>query len=282
MTWCSVAWAAEEGVAIPEAPNLITVLLSQLHEGALHTWVHAWENVIFAWVVALGLGGALLYAARRPTIIPTRLGQNLAELLVESFESAFTATLGSHTRRFLPFLGTLFLYILAMNWAVLIPGMKSPTGGIILDGPKVISGGFVTTASLAICVFLYVQYTAIRSHGLLAYLHHLTGSPRTPGEIFLCILTLAPVTHILGELIRPVSLALRLFGNVTGDDILLGVFFVLGMMSLSGLHVPFGLPLHIVIVPLVLLFGFVQAMIFTWLTSAYLSLSLGREDSGHH
>ncbi len=282
MDWCSVAWAAEGGVTVPEAPNVVSVLLSALHKGALHDWLHAWENVIFAWVVAFGLGSALLLAARHPTIIPTHLGQNIAEWLVESFEQAFTATLGSHARRFLPFLGTLFLYILAMNWAVLIPGMKSPTGGIILDGPTVISGGFITTASLALCVFLYVQYTAIRTHGLLAYLHHLMGSPRSAGEVVLCVLTMAPVTHILSELIRPVSLALRLFGNVTGDDILLGVFFVLGVMSLSALHVPFGLPLHLVVVPLVLLFGFVQAMIFTWLTSAYLSLSLGHENSEHH
>jgi len=251
----------------------VTVILSKLPHGVWHDWLHAWENVLFAWLIAFGLAGALLWAARRPTIIPQR-GQNLVEWIVESFEQAFVGVLGEHARRFLPFLGTLFLYILAMNWAVLIPGLKSPTGGLILKGSDVVSGGFITTVSLSLCVFLYVQYTAIRSHGLLAYLHHLMGSPRSPGEIFLCLMTLAPVTHILGELVRPVSLSLRLFGNITGDDILLGVFFVLGILSLGTLHVPIGLPLHLLIVPLVLLFGFVQAMIFTWLTGAYLSLSL--------
>ena len=279
--WVETAWAAEEGPSVPEAPNLITVLLSGLGHGPLHDWLHAWENVLFALAIAVGLAAGLLWAARRRTLIPSG-PQNFAEWLVESFEQAFSGMLGAHARRFLPFLGTLFLYILAMNWAVLIPGLKSPTGGFILSGAQVVSGGFVTSAALALCVFLYVQYTAIRSHGVLAYLHHLMGSPRTPGEIFLCVMTLAPVTHILGELIRPMSLTLRLFGNVTGDDILLGVFFVLGMMSLSPLHVPIGLPLHLLIVPLVLLFGFVQAMIFTWLTSAYLSLSLGHENSAQH
>lgn len=281
MIFSDVAWAAEAaeaGVAIPEPPNLVTVLLARLHEGPLSHWLHAWENVLFAWVIGLGLAFALLWAVRRPTLIP-RGRQNLAEWIVESFEQAFVGDLGEHTRRFLPFLGTLFLYILAMNWAALIPFFKSPTGGLILRGSEVISGGFVTTASLALCVFLYVQYTAIRTNGLAAYLHHLMGSPSNPAEVFLCIMTLAPVTHILGELVRPISLALRLFGNVTGDDILFGVFFVLGLLSVSALKLPVGLPLHLVVVPLVLLFGFVQAMIFTWLTSAYLSLALPHGDS---
>ncbi|MBI4341617.1 MAG: F0F1 ATP synthase subunit A [Candidatus Omnitrophica bacterium] len=281
--WCETVWAAEAegGATIPEAPSAITVLLRRLGEGPVHDWLHAWENVVFALLIAVGLGMTLLWMSRRRALIPSG-PQNAAELIVETFEQAFIGNLGPHTRRFLPFLGTLFLYILAMNWAVLIPGLKSPTGGFILSHAKVISGGFVTTAALALCVFLYVQYTAIRSHGLLAYLHHLMGSPRTPAEVFLCVMTLAPVTHILGELIRPISLTLRLFGNVTGDDILLGVFFVVGMMSLQALHVPIGLPLHILVVPLVLLFGFVQAVIFTWLTSAYLSLSLGHGDSAQH
>ena len=267
--------------SIPEPPNLVTILLSALSEGPLRTWLHAWENVLFAWAIGLGLAGALLWAARRPSLVPNPR-QNFVEWIVESFEQAFVGDLGSETRRFLPFLGTLFLYILAMNWAALLPLFKSPTGGFILHGPEVISGGFVTTASLALCVFLYVQYTAIRSHGVWRYLHHLMGSPTSAGEWFLCLMTLTPVTHILGELVRPISLAVRLFGNVTGDDILFGVFFILGMLSLSGLHAPIGLPLHLVIVPLVLLFGFVQAMIFTWLTSAYLSLALPHGNAPHH
>jgi F-type H+-transporting ATPase subunit a len=196
-------------------------------------------------------------------------------------EQVFAGFLGPHVRRFLPFLGTLFLYILAMNWAALIPFLKSPTGGITLSGRAVVSGGFVTTAALAMCVFVYVQYTAIRSHGLLRYLHHLAGSPQGLGGVLLSFVTLAPLTHVLGELVRPISLALRLFGNVTGDDILMGVFLALGVLTLANLHIPVGLPLQILIVPLVLLFGFVQAMIFTWLSSAYISLSLP-EESNHH
>lgn len=285
--WCPAVWASEEasaasGQGIPEAPNFITILLQWLHGTPIGDWLHAWENVIFAGLIGAAVGGGLLWAIRRRTPIPDR-AQMLAELIVEGFEGAFKGSLGVHTRRFLPFLGTLFLYILGLNWAVMLPLFKSPTGGIILRGAEVVSGGFVITAGLALSVFLYVQYTAIRAQGVLGYLHHLMGSPRGAGEWFLCVVTLAPVTHILGELVRPVSLALRLFGNVTGDDILLGVFFVLGLLSLEKTHLPIGLPLHILIIPLVLLFGFVQAMIFTWLTSAYLSLALphGHAESAH-
>lgn len=280
MGYSGVAWAGEAQPAIPEAPNLVGVLRQGLGETALSHWLHAWENVVFAWLIALGLGATLLWAIRRPSQVPQG-AQNFAEWIVESFEQVFAGFLGPHVRHFLPFLGTLFLYILAMNWAVLIPFFKSPTGGIALSGRSVVSGGFVTTAALALCVFVYVQYTAIRSHGLLRYLHHLAGSPRGLVEICLSILTLAPLTHVLGELVRPISLSLRLFGNITGDDVLLGVFLTLGVLTLSNLHMPIGLPLQILVVPLVLLFGFVQAMIFTWLSSAYISLSLP-EESNHH
>lgn len=282
MDWlCPVAFAAEGGPAIPEAPNFITLLVARgiQNEGLRH-WLHAWENVIFAWVIAVVLAGALRWAIRRPSMIP-RQAQNFAEWLVESFEQLYASDLGPRTRHYLPFLGTLFLYILAMNWALLIPFFKSPTGGLALSGPTVISGGFVTTAALACSVFLYVQYTAIRSHGLLAYLHHLLGSPHSIGEWILCVVTLAPVTHILGELVRPVSLALRLFGNITGDDILFGVFLVLGVLTVSAAHWPIGIPLQLLAVPIVLLFGFVQALIFTALTSAYLSMSLAGEQTTH-
>ena len=281
MSWCPSAWAAESGAAasIPEAPNAITVLLANLPHGVVHDFLHAWENVIFAWVIAIALAAGLASLSRRPSLIPQRR-QNFAEWIVEWFESAFISDLGPQTRHFLPFLGTLFLYILALNWAVLLPGLKSPTGGLILDGSAILSGGFVITAALAVSVFGYVQYTAIRTQGVVRYLHHLMGSPMTAGEWVLCLMTLAPVTHILGELVRPISLALRLFGNVTGDDILLGVFFVLGVLALQATHLPICVPLHLLIVPLVLLFGFVQAMIFTWLTSAYLKLALPHEE--HH
>ena len=283
MDWCPAVFAAagESGVAIPEAPNLVTVLLVWVQGNPpLHHWLHAWENVIFAWMIAIGLAGTLRWAARRPTIIP-RQAQNFAEWIVETFERLFAAELGPHTRRFLPFLGTLFLYILAMNWALVIPFFKSPTGGLALSGAEVVSGGFVTTAALAICVFFYVQYTAIRSHGVIAYLHHLMGSPRSVVEWVLCVVTLAPVTHVLGELVRPVSLALRLFGNITGDDILFGVFLVLGVLMLSASKLPLGVPLQLLAAPIVLLFGFVQALIFTSLTSAYLSLALPMEPTHH-
>ena len=279
--WAQVVWAAENGVTIPEAPNAVTIIQAWIHETPLGHWLHVWENVVFAFAISSGLAAGLLWAIRSPTLIPRR-SQNAVEWMVESFEQLFTDVLGAHARHFLPFLGTLFLYILAMNWAVLIPGLKSPTGGLILRGSEVVSGGFVTTASLAICVFVYVQYTAIRSNGLWAYLHHLMGAPKNAGEVFLCVLTLAPVTHLLGEFVRPVSLALRLFGNVTGDDILFGVFFMLGLLSLQTLKIPIGLPLQILIVPLVVLFGFIQAMIFTRLTSAYLSLSLAHGDIKEH
>ena len=87
-------------------------------------------------------------ASRKSTLIPGSL-QNFVELCVEKLDNFVCGILGPRGRRFTPFLGTLFVYILCMNVLGLLPIMKSPTSSIN------------TTAALAICVFLYVQYTGI-------------------------------------------------------------------------------------------------------------------------
>jgi F-type H+-transporting ATPase subunit a len=167
-----------------------------------------------------------------------------------------------------PFLGTLFIFILVMNYAGLVPFLKSPTANLN------------TTLAMATCVFLYVQWTGIRSFGLLGYLDHLAGSPRDLVG-FVLIPLMLPL-HIVGELVKPMSLSLRLFGNITGEDVLLAVFVGLGV-GLAGVFVhgaPFGIPIQAIVYPLLLIFGFIQALVFTLLSTIYFYMMLPHEE--HH
>ena len=171
--------------------------------------------------------------------------------------------IGPDGRRHTPFIGTLFLYIWLMNLSVLIPGLKSSTSSLN------------TTVGLALVVFGYVQWTGLRANGLIKYLDHLAGSPRDVVGWLLVPLML-PI-HVLGELIKPLSLSLRLGFNVFAEDVLLAVLVGLGISAGVALHLPIGLPLQALVVPLVLIFSTVQALVFSLLSTVYIALM-----SPHH
>jgi F-type H+-transporting ATPase subunit a len=197
--------------------------------------------------------------ARRPLTIP-RAGQNLIELFVEGTDQFVQRIMGPAGRRHTPFIGTLFLYIWLMNLSVLIPGMKSPTSSLN------------TTVALALTVFCYVQGVGLLTNGPLKYLDHLAGSPRDP--IGWAMVPLMLPIHVLGEFIKPLSLSLRLGFNVFAEDVLLAVLVGLGITSGALLHMPVGLPLQLFVVPLVLIFSTVQALVFSLLSTVYISLML--------
>jgi F-type H+-transporting ATPase subunit a len=157
-----------------------------------------------------------------------------------------------------------------MNIAALFPGMMSPPGGPY---------GINTTIALAICVFIYVQYTGVRRLGLAGYLDHLAGQPRDVIGWVLVPLNL-PI-HIIGELAKPMSLSLRLFGNITGEDVLLAVFVGLGVAALSWTGLPVGLPLHLPFFFMALLVSLIQALVFSLLSSIYLLMMLPHHEEEH-
>ena len=255
-----------EGLGIPEIPNLLTMAARFFGEGPIAHVLHAWQDVIFAWLMIAGLTLLCWAATRNVSLIPQGL-QNFVELLVEALESFCVGILGpQYGRHFTPFIGTLFLYILTMNLSAMVPGLKSPTANIN------------TTAGLALCVFLYVQYTGLRLLGLKGYLHHMVGSPDSAASWVVGILIIFPV-HFMGEFIKPMSLSLRLFGNITGEDALLASFVQMGLG---------GLPLQLFARGLALIFSTIQALVFATLAAIYLALILPHEsheaagEAAHH
>lgn len=265
----------------PELANFISVAVHQLGDCALGVFLHHWENVIFSLFIVAILAVVAYLAQRKRSLIPEKKLQNIVEMVVEGLDSFFAGILGEKEgRRYLPFVGTLFLYIMCMNLMGMVPGMKSSTSNLN------------TTAALALCTFVYVQFTGLKRLGFIGYLDHMAGNPRMPEEkgffkIFLILLfipihILLFIIHVIGELVKPVSLSLRLFGNITGGDALLVVFITLGMGMVSSLKIPVGFPLQVPVMFLSLIGGIVQAMVFSLLSAVYIAMMLPHETHEHH
>jgi F-type H+-transporting ATPase subunit a len=250
--------------AAHELPNWITLIMEFMQDGPAKDFLHEWEGMIFAFAIAALLIVVARLAARDPQMVPGRL-QNIVEMVVESLSNFIIGILGPQGRQFVPFLGTLFVYILAMNISGALPLGKSPTAS-----PN-------TTVALALCVFAYVHWIGFTRNGPLGYLKHLAGSPQSPVE-WAFVPIMLPI-HILGEIAKPVSLSLRLFGNVTGEDVLLFAFCSLGVAALSFANSPIGIPFQTPFILLAFLTSFIQALVFTLLSTIYILLWLPHE---HH
>ncbi len=265
---------------IPEIPNFITVLYNWQQEHPLVQFLHRWENVVFAAIVAVALALVAWRYARHPVMIP-RGAQNLLEVLVEGIDNFVRSIIGPTGRAHTPFIGTLFLYIWLMNLSSLLPGMKPATSSLN------------TTIGLALAVFCYVQYTRVRTLGIGAYIHHLAGSPHFDDlksapvwmrpvllVIKLFVMALLFVLELVGEFVKPISLSLRLAFNIFAEDVLLAVLLGLGLSAGMLLHFP--LPFQFFVVPLVLIFSTVQALVFSLLSSVYIALMLPHGEGAAH
>jgi F-type H+-transporting ATPase subunit a len=248
-------------------PNFITVLVRANPDAPWAHFLHRFEAIIFSLLIALLLCVVAFLASRNPQMIPGRL-QNVVELLVETLRDFVVGILGpDHGRRYLPFLGTLFIYILAMNLFGLIPFMDSPTSSLNV------------TVALALVVFLFSQFIGFRELGVVGYFDHLMGNPRSAIGWFLVPLML-PI-HVMGELAKPISLSCRLFGNIFGEDMLLVAFASLGVMISSLVHIPVGVPLQLPFMFLALLTSTLQALVFTVLSTIYILLMLPHDEHAH-
>jgi len=166
--------------------------------------------------------------------------QVAAEFLVEHFQEIMQDMFGCDPQAYTPLVVTLALFIGVANMVGLFPGMRPPTAD------------FSTTAALAIIVFLAVPFYGIRARGLIGYLKHYM----EPTPIMLPL-------EIITEFSRTLALAVRLFGNVMSEELVIAV-----LLLIAGLLVP------IPIMMLAVLTGLVQAYIFAVLTVVYLSAAV--------
>jgi len=247
----------------PEVANILTLLKGFFEGSSVIESLHHWENPFFSGLIIIGLALFAKRAAKERALIPGKL-QNFVEFCLESLDDLAHGVLGHYGRHYTPFLGTLFIYIFVMNMSGLVPGLKSP------------SSSLNTTVGLAVIVFLYVQYTGIKRLGIAGYIDHLLGRPRDIAG-FLFIPLMLPL-HIVEEFMRPLSLSLRLFGNILGEDALIAAFVTLGIVALSSIGSPVGIPFQVPFMLLAIITGTVQSLVFTLLSTVYIALMLPHEE----
>lgn len=245
----------------PEFPHIIGLAAELNKDNAFGHFLHFWESTIYA-VLVIGLLTLVAYLATRKRAVrsPGRM-QSAAEFFVIFVDDFVQGILGARGRKFTAFVGTLFIYILAMNYIGLIPFFKSP------------NAEWSTTMGLSLIVFFYVQYTAFKELGVGGYVDHLMGQPRGMMAFTLIMPLFMLSVHIISELVRPISLSLRLRSNIYGDDMILALFASWGLKDGFLWLFPNFL--------LVVLTSTIQAAVFSILTLVYFSLIMKHEEAHH-
>ncbi|MEM9905295.1 MAG: F0F1 ATP synthase subunit A [Cyanobacteria bacterium P01_D01_bin.44] len=186
-------------------------------------------TIFFTWLIMLWLVlGAWWITRKLSASTHLSRGQNLLEVLVLGISRQIEEISEQPAEPFLPFIGTLFIFIAVSNVLTILPGYQPPTGSLS------------TTAALAICVFLAVPIYGIKQQGLIGYLKGYL----QPNPIMLPF-------NIIGELSRTISLAVRLFGNVMSGTMIVGILLSVAPLFAPALMRGFGL-----------LTGMIQAYIF--------------------
>ncbi|MFV0517312.1 MAG: F0F1 ATP synthase subunit A [Aminipila sp.] len=202
------------------------------------------SQMITSTVITLILCVLAIVAGRNLSMIPSSKLQTALEIGIEKLSDFFQDVMGEYAgRKYFPLVATLFIYILVCNYTGLLPmsghlpGLAAPTSSINYP------------AGLAIIVFVAVQYIGVKeTHGIKYYKH-----------LFQPVALLFPLM-LLEEFVRPLSLTLRLYGNIFGEEAVANSFFQL---------IPIGVP--VVMQALSVLMGAIQALVFSLLAGIYIA-----------
>jgi F-type H+-transporting ATPase subunit a len=225
------------------------------------------DYVTYTWVVMILLAGLAFAASRNVQLVPRGL-QNFFEVVLEQFQQLIDDVIGHEGRRFLPLIATLGLFIVVSNLLSLVPGMYGPTTNLN------------TTGACALVVFVAYHWIGVRAQGPGNYLKHFMG------PVWWLAWLMFPI-EVISHAARPLSLTLRLFGNMFGGHVLLAIiFFLMGLDGLIGWAlsgsaigaVVGGLGGVVMVVftvgflyPLKILVSFLQGFVFVMLTMLYIA-----------
>ena len=220
------------------------------------------KHIVFMWVAALLVLILFTIIARnyKHSLIPNRLA-NLFEVLILFVKNDIAkSTIGTGYEKFVPYLLTLFFFILFGNFLGLLPWSATFTSNIGM------------TATLAICSFFITQVSGIRNNGLIGYFKGLM-----PTGIPILLLPLMALVELLGLFTKPFALSIRLFANmIAGHTVILGMIgliFFMGTVLIAPVSIIFVLFIYL----LEILVALIQAYIFTVLTSLFIGMAVHQE-----
>lgn len=224
-----------------------------INAGNQHVFVMALVAVL---LVLASLSLKSTFASKEALVPSGSFGlRSLFEMIAETMMGMMREVIGPDYKKFVPLIGTFAFFILFANLIGLIPGAATSNNNLN------------TTAAMAIVAFIAYNYAGVKVHGGLGWLAHFMGP--LEGNIKYIMAPLMIPIEIVSHLARPTSLALRLFGNITGDHMVLGVF--MGLVSL-----PLIFPLPFLVLGLVV--SVVQTLVFCLLTMVYIGQAVVHEE----
>lgn len=214
------------------------------------------RHVVMMWVAGLLIMGLLLQAFRRPQPVPRGLANLFEAMAVFVRDDIVYATMGDRGRPYLPYLLTVFFFILTCNLLGLIPYTATATGNISV------------TAALAACTFAAILIAGIGNNGLIGYFKSLV-----PHGVPVWLLPILVPVEILGLIAKPFALCIRLFANMMAGHVvilaLLGMIFLFGSLGVAPVAVLFAAAIYL----LEIFVALVQAFIFTLLSTLFISMA---------
>ena len=234
------------------------------------------NTLLMSWITVALLVAFALMVQRRLSPVPGGM-QNVLELFIEQFVSLMQSVLGTRAaaEKYLPVVGTVFIFILTSNWLGIMPGIGSIGFFETVDHHvrfiplfrSAASDLNVTLALATVTVFI-IHVLAVGAIGAKAHFSKFF-SFRGPIEFFVGIL------ELISECAKILSFSFRLFGNIFAGEVLLVV---------TGFLLPFGGPLPFLMLEIFV--GFVQALVFAMLTTVFISIAVSQHDTAeevvHH
>ncbi len=203
------------------------------------------DHVVMSLIVVLGLGLTFALLTRGLRLVPSKR-QSVLELIVGTFEGLVTDFIGEEGRRYVPVIGSVGLFVLTANLFGLIPGFMSPTSKINV------------TAGCALVVFVFYHAQGFKAHGLGYFKQFMGPVPFLAPLMF-------PI-EIISHFSRPVSLSMRLFGNIFSEELLILIMFSI---------LPFFLPLPFMAIAMFT--AVIQAFVFVLLSCIYIAGAIAEE-----
>jgi len=259
----NVAYAASQSGASGVEPNVGEVILHHVLDvnlldlRILGINFSITKHVVMMWIAAALLIFIFRFAFREPHMVPSGVANLLEAIIVFLRDEVILPNMGEAGKRYLPYLLTVFFFILFCNLLGLIPFAATATGNVSV------------TAALALMSLTMIQVGGIREHGLKHHLQNLV-----PHGIPVWLLPIMIPVEIMGQFTKPFALCIRLFANMTAGHIVilsfLSMIFILKSLFISPISVLFALFISL----LELFVACLQAYIFTMLTSLFIGMSI--------